>query len=280
MITIKTLENTSLETIMNTFNLAFSDYMLPMQITREQLESKIKNENVKLEYCVGAFENNQLIAFMLHGQDIINGKNTLYNGGTGVIPTKRGNHLTLKLYEFLLPQLKTAKIAAVKLEVITTNKPAITTYEKSGFQIIRKLNCYKGSISQQQPSDTYKISTLIDFDWTKLTSFWDWTPTWQNDTTAIENNKENAILLGIHAASELAGYLIFNPKSNRIQQFAIAHEYRNKGLATQLFSYIASKYDAETVIINIDSADVPTNRFLEKIGFQKLIEQYEMVLEI
>lgn len=279
MTTIKTLENTTIETILVTFNKAFSDYTIPMQITQEQLESKIHIENIKLEYSVGAFENNELIAFILHGHDILNGKLILYNGATGVIPSKRGNNLTLKLYEFLIPLLREKEISFIKLEVITTNKPAISTYKKAGFSNFRELACYKGIIAPQNKL-TYEIKEFSELNWEKLTTFWDWSPSWQNDISAIENSKNQIVKMGIFDNEKWIGYVLFNSKSKKIQQFAVDKSYRNKGVASQLFSHIGNHYTTEINLINIESTANSTITFLEQLGLQNTISQYEMVLEV
>ncbi|TBX67564.1 GNAT family N-acetyltransferase [Flavobacterium silvisoli] len=280
MITIQTLANTDINTILNTFNLAFSDYVVPMRITEEQLINKMKTENIRLEYSVGAFNQNELIAFILHGQDTLNGKSIVYNGGTGVIPQQRGQKLTAQLYEFILPKLKAEQIDSVLLEVITTNMPAVTTYEKIGFKTLRTLDCFKGNIIQQPINQAYEIKELKNWDWNQLSSFWDWAPTSQNGISAVEINQAYLISLGIYQNEELCGYLIFNPKSNRIQQFAVAKTHRNKGLASQLFGYIAQNYTAEVSMINIDHASATTLSFLQNIGFEKTVSQYEMELKL
>ena len=99
MITFQTLENISTDKILEVFNLAFSDYIIPFCLTKEQLEDKIKSESIRLEFSVGAFENNQLIGFILHGFDVVDNMKVIYNGGTGVIPAKRGNKATAKKVE-------------------------------------------------------------------------------------------------------------------------------------------------------------------------------------
>ena len=61
MVTFQTLENISLAEITGVFNLAFSDYIVPLKLTEDQLADKIISDNIKLEYSVGAFENKKLV---------------------------------------------------------------------------------------------------------------------------------------------------------------------------------------------------------------------------
>jgi len=125
MIILKTLEKITTEKLLEVFNLSFSDCVVPFCLTKEQLEDKIKSDSIKLEFSVGAFEDDQLIAFILHGYDTIDNLKIVYNAGTGVIPAKRGNKLTAKLYDYILPFLHENDIDKLLLEVISTNEPAI-----------------------------------------------------------------------------------------------------------------------------------------------------------
>jgi ribosomal protein S18 acetylase RimI-like enzyme len=167
---IKSLKNTEINELVTVFNQSFSDYIVPLKITKEQLENKIKSDNIKLEFSVGAFENNRLIGFILHGFNFVNGNKIAYNAGTGVIPEKRGNKITFKLLEHIIPKLKEQNVTKIKLEVITENEIAFRTYKKIGFEIIRELNCYKGQINSKIESKV-KIIPLKNYDWELLKSF-------------------------------------------------------------------------------------------------------------
>ena len=280
MTTFQTLENISTSDILATFNQSFSDYILPFHLTLPQLEEKIKNDSLRLELSAGAFESGKLVGFILHGFDIIDNKRVIYNAGTGVIPEKRGNKLTAGLYDYIFPLLKTENVDNTQLEVLTENKPAIKTYEKIGFEISRKLDCYKGAISIEIPNNNYEIKELKLYDWEIMKSFWDWEPSWQNSITAVENVKDSIISIGIYDHSTLLGYLLFNPKSKRVQQFAIDKKYRKQGLGKQLFGHIASEFGAEMSLINIDADATGTAQFLAPLGFEKYIMQYEMRLKL
>lgn len=276
---IKSLQNTEINELVTVFNQSFSDYIVPFKITKEQLKNKIKSDNIKLGFSVGAFENNQLVGFILLGFDFINGNKGAYNAGTGVIPEKRGNKLTLKLMEHIIPKLKEQNMTNVKLEVITENEIAFKTYKKMGFEIIRELNCYKGQIKSEIDSK-FKILPLKNYDWELLKLFWDWDPTWQNSISSAENIKDLNIAIGAFDSNLLIGYLIYNPNSNRIQQFAVKKEYRNQGVGKQLFQYISRENKNKFSIINIETNSLNTNAFLLNLGLVVYIKQYEMELSI
>lgn len=278
--TIQTLENTSVDELLEIFNLSFSDYIVPFTITRQQLEDKIKSEGIKLELSVGAFEDNKLIAFVLHAYGVVDRIKTVYNSGTGVIPAKRGNKLTLKLYEYILPVLKTKNIERLHLEVITTNKRAIKSYESVGFKTTRLLKCFKGSVNNKNDIIHFGIRTLQSHNWQKLQSFWDIKPTWQNSAFVINNLPQSTVSIGLYKNEELAGYLVYNPKLKRIHQFAVDKRFREIGIGRQLFSYIAAHYENNFSIINVDENSKETLKFMAGLGMDKFITQQEMELWI
>ncbi|AZA53893.1 GNAT family N-acetyltransferase [Chryseobacterium sp. G0201] len=280
MAILKTLENIPTEKLLEVFNLSFSDYVVPFCLTKEQLEDKIKSNSIKLEFSVGAFEDNQLIAFILHGYDIINNLKIVYNAGTGVIPAKRGNKLTVKLYEYILPILRKNDIDKLLLEVITTNEPAIKTYKNIGFKIIRELNCYKGSLNITHTNNDFEIRKLEVYDWQKLNSFWNLKPSWQNSVTAVEKLKNANISIGIYDEEKLLGYTIFNPKIKRIHQLSVDKNYRRKGVGGQLLKHISTNYGKNVSAINIDSTSEETLKFFKDIGMDIYIKQYEMELPL
>ncbi len=279
MVTFQTLEDILLKDITEVFNLAFSDYIVPLQLTEDQLTDKIKSDNVRMEYSVGAFENNKLVSFILHGYGLEDEKKVVYNAGTGVIPANRGHKLTSRMYNFIIPVLQQQHVDKLLLEVISENKPAIQSYEKTGFKNIRQLRCFKGELRLFEDFNTgYEIRLLEDYDWGKLQSFWDWKPTWPNSIMAVENLKQSNTSLGIFLHNVLLGYIIYNSKTKRIQQFGIDKSHRKKGLAKQLFNHIAKNHDPVVTIINIPADETGSIQLMKHLGLENYINQYEMEL--
>jgi ribosomal protein S18 acetylase RimI-like enzyme len=155
-----TLENVEKSEIVKTFNSAFENYFVKIELTEKSLTEKFAAENILLEKSVGAFVENKLIGFVFIGIDDFNGRKTAYNGGTGVVPGFRGNDLTGKMYKFLLPKLAVENIKSHLLEVITENRSAIKAYEKIDFKIERKLACFKGKISMSRINSDIEIKSF------------------------------------------------------------------------------------------------------------------------
>ncbi|SEL49306.1 Ribosomal protein S18 acetylase RimI [Aquimarina amphilecti] len=277
---IKTLEGINKKDILNVFNESFSDYFIPFRLTEEQLISKMLADKTDLSMSVGVFENENLIAFILHGFDIINNKNVLYNGGTGVIPEKRGVGLTKKMYHFILPVLKEKRIDTLQLEVIIKNIQAINSYEKSGYQIERKLICYKGKASVLNINNDIVIKVLEDYNWDLMQSFWDIHPTWQNSKNVLDELKNINVSLGAYIDSKLIGYIIYNPSNKRLHQIAISKDFRNKNIASTLIKELIKTYGNEFSVINVDKKSKPVHTFFENIGLENNLEQLEMKLHL
>jgi len=106
MIHFSHLQNIKLPELCRVFNLAFSDYIVPFQLTVPLLEQKLQGENVRLSHCIGAFDGPTLAGFILHGADTWPKPALLYNGGTGVIPAYRGQHLVQRMYAHYRQQYK------------------------------------------------------------------------------------------------------------------------------------------------------------------------------
>ncbi len=273
--TFRSLREVPLPILTATFNHAFSDYVVPFHLTETQLQNKLLSDGVRLDLSAGAFDGDQLIGFILHGYDMVQDKAVCYNAGTGVIPEKRGQRITARLYDFILPELKAKHIQSVQLEVITSNGVAVGIYRAIGFETSRELDCYKGKVALPD-SGKFQIRNLDGYDWSGLRSFWEWNPSWQNSITAVENVKNSNISIGAYDGDTLVGYLIYNPVTNRVQQFAVHADYRRQGAARQLFAHVVQPEGKELVLINIDHNSEETAVFLRALELQIFIRQYEM----
>jgi len=280
MLTISTLENSTSQEILSCFNLSFSDYFVPVQRTLEQIESKLDSENINLKYSVGAYKDSKLIGIILHGiREVINQK-IAYNAGTGVIPDERGNNLTERMYDYILPQLISEDFNEVVLEVITKNIPAIKSYEKCGFKLGRQLNCYKGKLQGTETNKDITISQIYKPKWETLNRLGEIEPTWQSSNETIENLGEAILCLGAYYDRKLCGYCALNKENNRIMQLAVTKDMRNKKIGTSFLGYVKNKYGAETTMINVDDSYKSINAFLERRGLTNFIQQYEMKLDL
>ena len=270
MLRFQTLDGHDLVDLCSTFNEAFANYFTKVHMDPQKLEEKILNDGVRMDLSVGAFDEDQLVGFILHAYDIKDGFPICYNAATGVIYSHRGQQLTNRMYDFAFPLLKNAGTKGCVLEVITENAPAIKVYERAGFAINRQLDCYRDTLTIKEKDDNGSIVELAG---------WDWEPSWQNDRSACGNSRSFLQTLAFELGGKLIAYVIYHPLQNRIVQFAVDPGHRRKGIASKLFRYLRNRMKEGTMIINVDHNDISTARFLEATGFELFLSQFEMVLE-
>ena len=273
---IRSLEGIGYDVILDAFNHSFSDYFIPVKVTQSQFTTKLKTHNINLSISVGAFEGDKLVGFILHGKVPYSDRSVAYNLGTGVIPEFRGQNLSARMYEYIIPHIKSCD--KVQLEVITQNTPAINSYKKSGFEIKRNLLCFRGSTSTTVENTNCTYEELKVFDWEILQSFWTSVPTIQNSSAIVENRLKELTSFGAYLDSKLVGYIIFNSKEKSILQLAVKSGYRRMGIGRSLMA--KTNHLKEITILNIDKEDVNTISFLMNLGFNVYVEQYEMELEL
>ena len=277
---IKTLRGTDNKEILTAFNDSFSDYFIPFKLTEEQLALKMLADKTDLNLSVGVFENGKLIAFILHGFDCIENQKIVYNGGTGVIPEKRGSGLTKQMYHFILPVLIKKQVNRILLEVISENIQAIKSYKESGFKTKRELICYKGDLNLASTHKNIAVKNLQNYHWNLMKSFWDVFPTWQNSNGVLDTLRPYNVSLGAYFKNRLVGYVVYNPATKRIQQIAVDTDFRKKGIASALLSELTKEHGTTFSVINIDKSLKSINDFFHKIGLKKSLEQLEMQMEL
>ena len=273
------LRHCSLGTLALLFNQAFSDYIIKIQLNPQQLKQKMILDRIDLDYSVGASLNGQWVGFILSAVGLWEGQKTAYNAGTGVVPAYRGNRLTKQMYNWLIPKLKEANIHQGLLEVINTNEVAIHNYKKLGFSITRNLDCmiFKEEKPLKYPIGDQLISKeLFDLDWEYIKTFWNFQPSWQNDIEGVKALTGSFAYLGVFKNDEWVAYAIKDPVKGRIAQFGVQPKHRNQSVGTYLFHSLHSLGNPKQSIINIDQSDEKTINFLESIGFEYYIGQYEM----
>ncbi|POY35663.1 hypothetical protein C3K47_14825 [Solitalea longa] len=277
----KTLENTDLATILETFNDAFSDYLVKLQLTMQQLVDKMESEGIDLNLSVGAFEEDKMIGFILHSPGVWLNKLTVYNGGTGVIPTHRGKGITQKMYQYIIPILKEKGINQHLLEYVEGNTFAKRIYEQVGFKPNRELDCLKGKAEiKALTNNNLLFKVIAQPDWQCFSSKFSIQPSWQNSIDSIKRAGPKRKTIGLFHADELIGITSFNPDNGRIALFFINEEERNKGYGTLLLAYLQNNFDGELSVFNLDKSDKVVYTFFTKRGLKSVAAQVEMLMEV
>lgn len=264
------------------FTLAFSDYVIPFALTEVQFRNHLKLTAVDLERTVGCFLDECMVGFSLNGFGEWDGRQTVYDAGTGVVPDQRRQGFSESMFNMMLEDFGKAGVEQCLLEVITTNTGAISLYEKLGFRKTRRLALLQCDRKVSEPGDDkpdIEIREIKDPDWELLGSFWDGKPSWQNSVDAIKRSRSLKLILGAFQHEECVGYAAFSAKFGRIAQMAVSKKHRRRGVGTAILRAVQNETaDGFSMqVINIDTGLSDAMSFFLDRGFYERLDQYEMV---
>lgn len=280
----KTLESISIETLHKTFLNAFSDYQVKLELPLEKFEQMLKRSGYDRKACIGAFENDELIGFILNGIRKWNGRVTAYDTGTAVIEMYRKKGITSNMFQNARELFKEMRVEQYLLEVIQTNTSAVELYKKQGFKILRDLECFYLDKSKYSQRVNYKVEHMDMINqniWRKLIEFWDFTPSWQNSIESINAVSDTLIYSIVYFDDMIVGYGVIDIKTGDIPQLAVDKKYRHKGIGKSIVTDLINNTESNKIsILNVDGKCESMKDFLIKSAFESKIKQYEMSLEL
>ncbi|MEM9547997.1 MAG: GNAT family N-acetyltransferase [Bacteroidota bacterium] len=271
---IKALNNTTLQVIVECLSESFKNYFVKMPSDVSFWEKRFKAARVDYNLSFGVFDQEKLVAFIIHGIDRHNGQMTAFNTGTGVLESHRGLKLVDKIYDYALPVLKRNNIQKCMLEVIEENHVAVRVYERIGFKKDRFLRCFKGQISNTE--STYNILE-IDIDSIKdkietFQKFYSWDHTFE--TIQKGGTLFKSYLVKSKNGNDL-GYFVTNTSNNALVQI---EEFGN-GTWIEIIS-ATRQIIPQIRINNIDSHRVDLIKAFLDVGLENHINQFEMDMPI
>lgn len=273
------LSNCSLEIIHDAFLDAFSDYVVPIQLSMEQLGSMLERRGYDPAISVGVFDGDRLVAFTLNGSGVHRGLLTVYDTGTGVRRSHRGQRLTRAMFEWVEKRLAPRRFGQYILEVITSNRRAGSIYEEIGFETVRELQCWhvRPTPDEQRPMAGVLIQISEDLDWNQARTFCDVLPSWQNSTDSIRRSRDARFLLRAEAGGAFVGYAVVFPASGDLPQLAVHPAWRRRDIGGSLLSHAASlSGSGELRVINVDDSVPGPRLFLQRRGGKAGVRQFEM----
>jgi ribosomal protein S18 acetylase RimI-like enzyme len=241
---------------------AFSDYVVKLSPTIEQLRDMVTRRGWTPELSCGAFDGELLVAFTLNAFD----GTSAYDSGTGVIPSHRRRGLAAQTMEWSIDALRRAGATRYILEVIETNTKALELYRRSGFEETRRLQCWLYESPRR-----VNAQTINETNWTKWRSWWDVEPSWQNSIDSIRRTPEPPRIIG-----DERGYAIVFPSNGDLAQLAVARDARRRGAGRDLLDAASTLAGKPLRIMNVDAANGDITSFLETCGAQRFVAQIEM----
>lgn len=278
---IRPLTDIPLPLIIDCFNAAFADYIVPMRVAIEPMRRRWLSCRTDYRLSFGAFDGDQLGGIMITGVDEWHGKKTAYNGGTGVIPAYRGRRIVQQMYAAALPFFRQEGIKQCSLEVIVGNDRAIRAYESVGFQKVRRLHCFSNSDDIATPIDghSFQFRQLAQPDWAAYRKLQEFGWSWENQTAAIELLAEEFSFLELYSQEELLAYLAFRPEVGLVAQFGVKHQPGWQSVGQALWQQ-ALHLQPSLRINNIAADATRSLAVLQLAGMRNTIDQWEMRMEI
>lgn len=284
MIEIKPLSYIKPESLYDAFSNAFADY--EVQMNQMQLKLMLERRGFRPELSFGAFDNEHLVSFTCNGIGYYKGVKTAYDTGTGTLKAYRGQGLAGKVFQFSLPYLKKAGVKQYLLEVLKSNKSAISVYEKQGFVVVREFSYFTADandiLKRKQEKDRHITISASNIDSVKrLSSWFEFEPSWQNSFESIGRQKDSFVINTASNNNSLVGFCVFEPFSGDISLIAVHPQFRRKGIATRLLETVLADFKISGLkLINTDKLYPSISHWANSIGLTKRGEQFEMVLDL
>lgn len=288
MFTYKTLENTNIRILHQTFVNAFSDYQVKIDLPFWKFQQMLQRRGYVSRLSIGTFKNEELVGFVLNGFRNWKGKPTVYDIGTGVIGEYRKQRITSTMLLNIRELLKERKVEQYLLEAIQSNTSAINLYKKQGFEIIRNYACFeldKNKYKHKHKTMTnYKVehvNRINSADWKQINKFWDFIPSWQNSIDSINAASDTFIYSIVRIEDTIVGYGIIDKKTGDIPQVAVNKNYRHQGIARSIFTDLLKNTESRSIeVLNVDYESKSMENFLLALGFENTIGQYEMISKL
>lgn len=281
MLRYSAFHSTGPELLHQAFLRAFSDYQVKMDLPFPDFEQMLRRRGYCPELSVGAFQGEELVGFVLNGFRSWNGKPTVYDLGTGVVPECRRQGLTNEMLRRTKLLLKENQVEQYLLEVIQTNDSALALYKKQGFRESREFSCFRAAKTNLVRRSDWPVEPAAAIDFEAVKEFWDFSPSWQNSADSIHAAPEAFVSSVVRRNKEIAGYGIADRKTGDIPQLAVKREYRGKGIARSILTDLANRTEsARLCMLNMETSAESTEKFLRASGFTPFVGQYEMLLAL
>jgi len=272
------------------FTEAFADYAMSSSgLTEERLLLRMEKNAVDYGLSVGAYDGGPIVGFTLIGVDSWGGALTAYDAVTGIVPAFRGQGLAQRMFDHALPALRERGVERFSLEVLQQNEPAISAYQKSGFEITRQLRSYTADAAILSLSPASADASAWDVQPIGARTFAlvvqdaDWLPSFENRFSAVERIPNDVILAGVFDGDRCVGVAAYSPPMRWLLALVVCRSHRRRGVGRALLARVAADLPegvTRLAVINVDASDEGMIAFVGALGFGSLVNQFEMARPI
>ncbi|MBN9670101.1 GNAT family N-acetyltransferase [Roseibium aggregatum] len=262
-------------------NAAFSDYVVPVTMTAETFTTFRLQRGFSAEHSFAVLADGDIAAFWFSSAPLPAYGNRAYTLSVGTDPAHRRKGLSRRLFQAVVNKQKQAAGQGLQLEVITTNRHAISAYETFGFRTCRDLricevpaNAGSSACLEGLTFETARVEDLpVD-----ETPFFDTDPTPQNARTALEGLTERVVIVVARTDEEMLGWIAVYEDFS-VAQLAVKKGRRRQGIGSALLREVSRRMQAVTFrLVNVDRNATALNAFLDRAGAQDILRQYDMRL--
>lgn len=257
------------------FRLAFSDYLLPMQMDEEQLAAMLHRRGWRPELSIGAWRDGALVGLWLAGVHCDEAGPIGYCVATGVTPDARRQGLLQAMAAAVSRRLASRGIQRQQLEVISDNAAAMAAYLKLGFHPRRRLDCYR--IEHALAVDAapgWRCEAADRSQWPRWPLHSE--PAVPNSRDSLERARPPLLLMTAKQNGDLLGYALYSATGD-VAELAVAPPHRRRGVARSLLAAVQRDTAAPALAIsNLDADDEAGAGLLRSCGARLWLSQWEM----
>lgn len=277
----RSLDGIPIKTLHAVFSAAFADYAVDMRMPLSRFKAMLTGNGFRSDASVGAFDGRHLVGFLFCAPRRYLGKDTLYDCGTGVLPSYRGRGIAGEMLTYLRETVPAERLV---LEVIQSNAPAVQLYKGQGFGVLRELDCLyadAGMLRAEAKMPVTLLDRMPDIFLAQARALWNYAPSWQNGMASVLQQEKTCLTAVIADGAYLIGYATMQRASGSVAQIAVRPEYRGIGVGQTLIYALSTQAKSNRMYcINVDMRDGVSLGALSSWGFVSYVKQYEMALSL
>ena len=272
---IRLLHETDIDDVVTTFQRAFADYIVKVQLDHDALMHMMQRRGADLSVSAGAFVDGQMKAVMVVALGELEAVYSAYDVFTGVVPDARGQGLAARLFEAAVPACVTRGATRFVLEVIEDNKPAVRAYRKIGFRERRRLRIFAFEHRLTSPSGVKVTMTSVDDALVTLRTR-SAVPSWQNSDASIRRAGDAVMALRAEQSGRSMGSIFCVPATADVPQVHV--EAGQARVLQALLAAAQSKIEVDGPIrlVNVDASAKWLCDTLLDLGATERQGQFEM----
>lgn len=276
-IQLVTADTVHFDALVNLFNVAYSDYMVPLHLTDVQLRRTIAQNDMDLSASYVAVDGENLVGMGFLAKRDIRG----WIGGMGVVPSHRHQGIGRQLMLALLDSARRLHLDTVQLEVIEGNTAAYNLYVSLGFETLRRLlivQCHDPVQSAGDPS--LSIQTVQTQEALNYYEAFHIVPNpWQREYETLRRANDLGAWLARREGIPVA-YVIGRMTKHMIQMMDAAFDEGEQAALAALISRLYQLApDTPASMVNIPDDDAAWSVLLQ-MRYEETMAQTEMVYHV